>query len=387
MSATGRADHMPQEYPAIERPLPVPHAFLEDHPAALASQAAFYLGLGSLLDKHWREELLSERKFTEEFPLPRELEPRGDRFTYRAVRAESAERFSFPINPPEVWSKSAYETAGAVFEKRSAPAAALAIEVGVSSPHPLVRVAAIISAADHFQPARSFRGLLGRELAQTDDPLVAEMAATALARFERPHHTQPAERWPGQGARTAAQKSLILVNGTIPPGTSIHTGMPETWWRPGGDLHDYLRDGSRPDIYSRPDFYEWEGGYSLFAHEVAAKNLVCWQAAHPSLVLDVVTHSHGGNMAMLATWFGLRVDRLVLLSCPVHWAFRQPCPANVGTVQSVRVKFDLVIIADRGGQRFPAGTISEHVLPFWFVSHSTTHKSATWRSQGLDRYL
>ena len=47
---------------------------------------------------------------------------------------------------------------------------------------------------------------------------------------------------------------------------------------------------------------------------------------------------------------------------------------------SFRVRMDLVILADRGGQRFQDNHIDEHVLPIWF-DHFATHDPHTW-----DRY-
>ena len=56
-------------------------------------------------------------------------------------------------------------------------------------------------------------------------------------------------------------------------------------------------------------------------------------------------------------------------------------------VVSIRTKFDLVIMMDRGGQRFPPGTIKDIILPFWFTSHSASTKPSTWKNEKLDQYL
>jgi hypothetical protein len=49
----------------------------------------------------------------------------------------------------------------------------------------------------------------------------------------------------------------------------------------------------------------------------------------------------------------------------------------------VRVKWDLVILADGGGQRFEDPKIEEHVLPIWF-QHSATHSPDVWRAHRVD---
>jgi hypothetical protein len=51
-------------------------------------------------------------------------------------------------------------------------------------------------------------------------------------------------------------------------------------------------------------------------------------------------------------------------------------------IHSVRVKLDLVILADRGGQRFKHPDIQEHVLPIWF-DHGASHEQAVWDAHGV----
>jgi hypothetical protein len=74
--------------------------------------------------------------------------------------------------------------------------------------------------------------------------------------------------------------------------------------------------------------------------------------------------------------------RMVLLSCPVHRRKYFPNFARVQKVVSIRVRADLVILADGGGQRFRDPRIEEIVLPIWF-NHSITHDPGTWDAQGL----
>lgn len=81
---------------------------------------------------------------------------------------------------------------------------------------------------------------------------------------------------------------------------------------------------------------------------------------------------------MLATHQGLDVGKLVLLSCPVHRHKYLPDFNRVGEVVSIRVRLDLVILADGGGQRFRHPRIREEVLPLWF-DHSASHEPDVWR--------
>ena len=96
-------------------------------------------------------------------------------------------------------------------------------------------------------------------------------------------------------------------------------------------------------------------------------------------------HSHGGSVAMLASQDGLTMEKLVLLSCPVHQRYR-PNHGIVKKTVSVRVKLDLVVLADGGRQRFRDQRIQEIVLPLWF-SHSATHDPDVWQRYDIAAQL
>ena len=82
----------------------------------------------------------------------------------------------------------------------------------------------------------------------------------------------------------------------------------------------------------------------------------------------------------------VKVRQLVLLSCPAHSLY-EPDFSNVSDVVSIRVKWDLVIMADRGNQEFEDRRIREHILPFWYGAHDSCRRSSTWRSQDLAKHL
>ena len=73
------------------------------------------------------------------------------------------------------------------------------------------------------------------------------------------------------------------------------------------------------------------------------------------------------------------IGNLVMLSCDVHYNvningyFAEHCR------KSFRFVSNLVILADRGGQRFPDRRITENVLPIWF-DHTATHNPAVWKN-------
>ena len=86
---------------------------------------------------------------------------------------------------------------------------------------------------------------------------------------------------------------------------------------------------------------------------------------------------------MLSSQLGLRIGELVLLSCPVHPGLYEPDFSRVTKAVSIRVRLDLVILVDRGGQRFKDARIRENVLPIWF-RHDATHDPAVWQNSNYN---
>jgi hypothetical protein len=129
--------------------------------------------------------------------------------------------------------------------------------------------------------------------------------------------------------------------------------------------------------------------YSDGARQLAVQQMVAWMADQNLQRPDVYAHSHGGTVANLATRRGLQLDRLVLLSWPVHnrWF---PEFANVQQIIDVRVRADLVILADRGGQTFTpppahAGKVVSHINGRF--DHSDTHEPEYWERHRLPAKL
>jgi pimeloyl-ACP methyl ester carboxylesterase len=139
-------------------------------------------------------------------------------------------------------------------------------------------------------------------------------------------------------------------------------------------------------LYGASDRFQWSGGYSDAARALAGSDLHSWVQQHHFNGLDLFTHSHGGSVAMLANHAGTKVGHMVLLSCPVHWPKYTPDFSLTISVVSVRVHMDLVILADRGGQRFSDSRIRENVLPIWF-DHFATHDPGNWQKYNIPAML
>jgi hypothetical protein len=258
-------------------------------------------------------------------------------------------------------------------EKKNHLAAASLMEACLRHPHPLVRAAAALSYFPLTSEPSRLIGIL-EDCTRSDDDLVRTVAATGLARLapESPRLSELSKP-PPRRRRGASVHTSLLVHGTW--------AANEQWWKPGGNFHSYLLNGIRPDLYANADAFSWSGIYSEAARAIAATELQGWLAGHTIQNPYLLTHSHGGSVAMLATQNGLNTGPLVLLSCPVHSIY-MPDFARTGRVVSIRVKLDLVILADGGGQKFSDPRITERVLPIWF-DHSATHEPTVWQRYNL----
>ncbi len=263
-------------------------------------------------------------------------------------------------------------------ESPSGQAAATLLAVCSDRPEPIVQVAA---AAASFEitanPAQSI-AILAKGT-RDKDPLVRDVAATALARV-RPEHSalRPLAPQSRRGGRRGRAHTSLLVHGTW--------ARNDTWWQPGGVFHSYLLANVLPDLYAGSDRFDWSGSYSEAARLIAANELQAWINNHSVTNPLIGGHSHGANVILLATQLGVSLREAVLLSCPVHWPMYAPDFSLVGKVVSIRVHLDLVILADGGGQRFYDSRIQEHVLPVWF-NHAATHDPAVWVANNVPAML
>jgi hypothetical protein len=266
-----------------------------------------------------------------------------------------------------------------LYKNPNAYSAAELLEASVYSQDELVRVSAASSYFD-LRPEKSKLLNILVDGTHSDQDLVRDVAATSLSHVA-PEHERLRSMAP-TGAGAAASGSLntaILIHGTF--------ARSYPWWKPKGDFHQYILTQVRSDLYAAADYFGWSGGYSDNARSQGADSLADWVKQRPSVhPPDLITHSHGGSVVMLATLAGLQVGSLALLSCPVHVHKYLPDFANVKRVVSVRVHMDLVILADRGGQRFDHPNITENVLPLWF-DHGATHSAEVWQKYNIRSML
>lgn len=379
----------------VEQPIPGPEAFRQTGTAAVESQAALLLLLGRQLRAD--DQALAVRAAAADmsgviepvpaddlarFPVP-SLRPSRDRVGVALVEARLAERYGARIVrhttiPQEKRADVLGDLAQTLFDSPQPITAAQLMEASLRSPDELTRVAA---AASYFELSTRPKRLLSVLLRGTrsEDTLVQTVAATALARVA-PEHPRLRQMTRAKTTRSGgeASHSALLVHGTF--------ARSHEWWQPGGSFHSYLKTSLRPDLYSAGDRFEWSGGYSDAARDLGARDLRTWVEDRNLQGLDLFGHSHGANVIMQATKFGLRAGELVLLSCPVHVPKYLPDFARTTRVVSIRVHLDLVILADFGGQLFRHPQIHENVLPIWF-DHGASHNPQVWRDNNVPAML
>ena len=251
-----------------------------------------------------------------------------------------------------------------------------------------------------------------------DDPLVQVAAAAAALRVDRKNPV--AEAILGQAAResdeTAELSRAVLTSDRQdearvveiehPPGepdpaadsTLVHGTWARggRWWQPDGTLHHYLRaeEGLFPHLYVGTDPFKWSGYFSFRAwkepkmdwnRQQAADSLAWWAHRRLQPSPDLIGHSYGGSLSMMATRAEKKVRGMLLLSPAVHRTCL-PDPANYEQILHVRMKLDLVLLADLSTpwllRSLPRVT-EVRVQRKGLIGHSPTHDPRVWRESGL----
>ena len=289
---------------------------------------------------------------------------------------------------PSAYYDQLADLIGRAEENGTVPDILAALRYGMAAPDGLVRVSALSSGLRVFDlntlaSLVRFEWFVQRlneisDLARDVFWTLFQNFATGLSGAQVPL-TPSLSGPPQKGA-----KGLILVHGT-----HLSFSSPPTWYFPGtGDLFNYISPRRR-DIYPGDDYFEWEGRWSDRGRAIAAKNFVTWVRYHDMESCDVVTHSHGGNVVMKAAEMGLRLRRVVFLSCPVHWQKYNLLHGNISEAYAARVRFDFVVLADRGAQTFPAAAnlIEERQVGGWFGMHWDTRTPETWLTGNIENML
>ena len=186
---------------------------------------------------------------------------------------------------------------------------------------------------------------------------------------------------------------LIVIHGTV--------WIPGNWWHPNQPFTNYLNTVSIRQLYTGPNPpFSWSGGNSDAARQAGASLLVNWVQQNPAPdSLFIVAHSHGGNVAMLASRQGVKIDRLINLGTPITtqytpdlrninlirnvYSFGDPvqtpfgsAPHTRGEGRSLGDSDKLLNVLAHNGGLFGLGP-----------SHSALHTPTVWTANNFDKFL
>jgi pimeloyl-ACP methyl ester carboxylesterase len=221
---------------------------------------------------------------------------------------------------------------------------------------------------------------------------IAELSRTILIADRRSETRRIEIEHPGGGHTDPGSDSAIVH------GTWARWGR---WWRPDGRLHRYLREEEAlfPHLYHGSQPFEWSGYFSFRAwafqvtkdwhRQQAADSLAWW--AHRKLTSppDLIGHSYGGSLSMLATQAEKELRGLILLSPAVHRACL-PNPKNYEQALHVTTKRDLVLLADLSIPQLLGDLPNVSAWPVkrkGLTGHACTHDPRVWRDSGLTNHL
>jgi hypothetical protein len=357
-------------------PVPGPDAFASNSRDARLSQAAVVLSIGA-----------SAAGEPDRVDSPDEIGLHTDVAALGRPELISVAEASAPLTGrgvrvgARIAPSSAVELMTRLADRPDPITAAALVESSLSSESRLVRTSAAVAALDTTGPRDEVLAQLV-DGASRGGPLTRQIGRIGVARVDPQHKVlrSVVGRPSPLTGRDRPSHTAVLTHGTFAAMTR--------WWQPGGDFYGYL-DSLTPALHLHDPSFRWSGLYTDGARQLAAQQLAAWVIDQNLTRPDLFAHSHGGTVACLATRRGLDIDRLVLLSWPVHGEWF-PDFNRIGRIIDVRVKLDLVIIADRGGQSFTpppqyAAKVSSHVNG-WF-KHEFTHEPAYWQQHGLAAVL
>ena len=118
-----------------------------------------------------------------------------------------------------------------------------------------------------------------------------------------------------------------------------------TWSNPSRAFNAEFVSAVTTTYGESPIFYKWSGGDNDEARQAAARSLARfledYEAEHPCERINVVAHSHGGNVAFLASQYtGARIDNLVTLGTPIE--SYSPNMENIGHILMVSSSNDRI---------------------------------------------
>ncbi|MDR5756474.1 alpha/beta hydrolase [Caballeronia sp. LZ035] len=211
------------------------------------------------------------------------------------------------------------------------------------------------------------------------------LAAAAAIEASQVHQLRSSMReLKPQPPRQAGGRIALIVHGTW--------AAKEVWWRPGGRFWNYVKE-HWAHLYDGPSPFIWSGDNAHRARVTAAHDLTEWVARSTSSSVDIIAHSHGGNVCLAAARAGLKINRLILLGTPICREYTVNL-RNIASVSNVFSESDWVQrLGSLSNTRFDGRTLGDcHQVSNWLATknekgngpgHSDLHDGGTWIASDL----
>ena len=196
------------------------------------------------------------------------------------------------------------------------------------------------------------------------------------------------EPTPPEAVSPTDQDLTIIVHGTF--------AATSTWWQEGSDFWSHVNSFTH-NVYNGPDPFFWTGNNHHSDRVRGAHDLVSWCRNHSSGNIDIIAHSHGGNVCLYASSLGLKIRKLILLGTPIRLEYL-PALENIGKIHNIFSTGDLVQKPGTFPNRRSEGrTLSDslHIVNHRAEDdghgnnpgHSELHEPATWNASRLNGIL
>lgn len=180
----------------------------------------------------------------------------------------------------------------------------------------------------------------------------------------------------------------IIVHGTF--------AATSTWWQPGSNFWAHVNSFTQ-NVYSGLSPFFWTGNNNHRDRVKGAHDLHSWCQKHSSGEIDIIAHSHGGNICLYASSLGLKIRKLILLGTPIRLEYL-PVLKNINEIHNIFSTGDLVQKPGTFPNRRSEGrTLSDSLNIINHRAednghgsnpgHSELHEPATWNASNLNRIL
>ena len=169
------------------------------------------------------------------------------------------------------------------------------------------------------------------------------------------------------------------------------------WWQKDGNFRNYINSITN-NVYSGPDPYSWSGANDHDDRVAGARDLILWCQSHSINTVDIIAHSHGGNVCLYASMLGLKIRKLILLGTPIRLEYI-PRFQNITEIHNIFSTSDWV----QDGGTFPnrrsdGRTLSDSSLPITNYraeddghgdspGHSELHEPEVWKANNFEAIL